>query len=131
MNTAPNTAPPATIMQVDIVDIESPLPSPGTGKKVMLRRTLNSMHSSSASLDVREATRSPADRKQVLLAHKIRPGQTIQLKSSNATARMSDQGDPELFSESLVNSPKRSHGPAYDERGELQSFSLLGPGEPR
>ena len=118
------TAPPAMLS----VDPSSASPSPGSGKKkVLLRRTLPKAYSTS-SIDPGSPTRAVVEeeRKQVLLARKIAPGQTIQLKSqANATVRMPDQGEPELCSESMVS--PGSHGPAYDGAGELQGFSLLGP----
>ena len=42
------------------------------------------------------------ERRKVLLAHKIKPGQTIQLKAREATATMRDDGDPQLQAESLI-----------------------------
>ena len=111
---------------------EEPQDPPGTeqpGKRVLLRRTLGPVASSGDLHSPGGAgisNTSAIDRKQVLLAHKIRPGQTIQLKSTKATARMPDVGAPNLESELLVNSPG-THGPSFDDYGELQSFSVLGP----
>ena len=108
---------------------EGPMDPPGTeqpGKRVLLRRQLGPVASSGDLHSPGLSQTSAIDRKQVLLAHKIRPGQTIQLKSTKATARMPDVGAPNLESELLVNSPG-THGPSYDDYGALQSFSVLGP----
>ena len=70
------------------------------------------------------------ERRKVLLAHKIKPGQTIQLKSSKATATMRDDGQPEMQAESLVHASARPPpGPQYGAKGNLLSFSVLGPVE--
>ena len=102
---------------------------PSSSKRVLLRRSLQQVPSSSEILDGDEKSEIGRDspRRQVLLAHKIKPGQTIQLKATKATATMRDDGQPDFHSESLVRA--RAGGPAYDTNGMLQSFSVLGPVE--
>ena len=95
-------------------------------KRVLLRRPLQAVPLTETVSD--ESAVVPQERRKVLLAHKIRPGQTIQLKASKATATMRDDGQPEMQAESLVyaSSPK---GPQYGLEGHLLSFSVLGPVE--
>ena len=69
---------------------------------------------------------SAAHGRQVLLAHKIRPGQTIHLKGTTSKATMADTGKPDLLTEALV-STHGAHAPSYDTFGKLQPFSVLGP----
>ena len=108
-------------------------PTEVSPKRVLLRRPLQAVPSTSEipSEESLAATGSPnSERRKVLLAHKIKPGQTIQLKASKATATMRDDGQPEMQAESLVHAAARPPvGPQYGAGGDLLSFSVLGPVE--
>ncbi len=106
-----------------------PVASSTANKKVLLRRSLQAVPSTSEILDHEEepGSGSPSGAKKVLLAHRIKPGQTIQLKGQKATATMRDDGPADLSSESMVGMPLQ--GPRYDKEGMLLSFSVLGPAE--
>ena len=99
-------------------------------RKVLLRRPLQAVPSSS-EIPSEESAFGPAsaDRRKVLLAHKIKPGQTIQLKAREATATMRDDGDPQMQTESLVTADASPKGPKFGPDGMLLSFSVLGPVE--
>ena len=110
----------------------SEVPAPDSApRKVLLRRPLQAMPSSSEIPSEESALGATSvERRKVLLAHKIKPGQTIQLKAREATATMRDDGDPQLQAESLITaetSPPK--GPKYGPDGMLLSFSVLGPVE--
>ncbi|KAL1495221.1 hypothetical protein AB1Y20_017084 [Prymnesium parvum] len=97
-------------------------PSPPPPRHLLLRRPL----SPTDPPDGGSPSSSAADRRHVLLAHRIRPGQTITLKTTHATATMPDAGEPQLESELLLHAAAR-RGPSYDAAGQLRSFSVLGP----
>ena len=103
----------------------SEVPAPDSApRKVLLRRPLQAMPSSSEIPSEESALGATSvERRKVLLAHKIKPGQTIQLKAREATATMRDDGDPQLQAESLITaetSPPK--GPKYGPDGMLLSF---------
>ena len=103
-----------------------------TRRQVLLRRPLAAVPSTSEIPSEGDSAvgGEAAGRRQVLLAHKIRPGQTIQLKGKNETLTMPDTGTPDLQSESTINASAKPVGPQYDsETGALKSFSVLGPVE--
>ena len=128
---APAAEEPQTLSLEDRDDAGSPLPS-GNGnspRRVLLRRPLQAVPSAS-DLPNEESVQAATERRKVLLAHKIRPGQTIKLKASKATATLRDDGQPDMQSESLVNAASRTpQGPQYGAEGDLLSFSVLGPVE--
>jgi len=89
-----------------------------TGRRVMLRRPLQGYFPPSPT-----PLSQPAGGKPVLLAHRIRPGQTIQLKNSPSKASL-DEGSP------LVTQPESvamsgTQGPRYAASGCVP-YSLLG-----
>ena len=95
-------------------------------RRVLLRRPLQAVPSTSEiySEESIGGTGSPSspERRKVLLAHKIKPGQTIHLKGSRATATMRDDGQPEMQTESLVHAEARPvAGPQYGAEGNLLS----------
>ena len=109
--------------------LDDPPHSSASNKRVLLRRSLQAVPSSSEILDPDDKSEIGRDSpsRRVLLAHKIKPGQTIQLKGTKATATMRDDGQPDLHTESLVQ--RGPVGPMQDENGMLLSFSVLGPVE--
>jgi len=109
--------------------LDEPPHSSASNKRVLLRRSLQAVPSSSEILDPDDKSEIGRDSpsRRVLLAHKIKPGQTIQLKGTKATATMRDDGQPDLHTESLVQ--RGPVGPMQDENGMLLSFSVLGPVE--
>ena len=101
-------------------------------KRVLLRRPLQAVPSTSeipSDGDSAFGGSPTTERRKVLLAHKIKPGQTIQLKASKATATMRDDPDTQtdIHAESLVHAASRPIGPQYGAEGNLLSFSVLGP----
>ena len=109
----------------------SPVPTEQQ-KRVLLRRSLQAVPSSSEIYheddEVAGGGGGGGGERRVLLAHRIRPGQTIQLKGTKATATMRDDGPADLSSESMVGQVPIT-GPKYDKDGMLLSFSVLGPVE--
>lgn len=95
---------------------ESPAQS---GRRVMLRRPLGSMSPPSPTTPESR----PATGKPVLLAHRVQPGKTIQLKSSPTKATIS-MGSPLVTQpESVAMSGKQ--GPRYAASGVVP-YSLIG-----
>ena len=106
--------------------------SDGSPRRVLLKRPLMTVPSTS-EIPSEDSARleQTSERRKVLLAHKIKPGQTIQLKASKATATMRDDPDThtDIHAESLVHATSRPIGPQYGAEGNLLSFSVLGPVE--
>ena len=98
-----------------------------TGRRVMLRRPLQGGFPPSPT-----PLTQPAGGKPVLLAHRIRPGQTIQLKSSPNKAYLDEASPPLTQPESVAMSG--TQGPRYAASGVVP-YSRADPqplrGEPR
>ena len=114
-------APPRQADEFSLVLEEGDTPGPPSStRRVLLRRPLRDQDQpDSPSAAVKSG-------KSALLAHRISPGKSIQLKSSHATATLPEHNDLMDVAQPESVAMVGAKGPRCGSTGELLSYSMLG-----
>ena len=88
---------------------EQDSPSQAKGRRVFVRRKKRDEVASSTAAPIASLEDTPFGRQQKLLAHRIRPDQTIQLTNGNAVSMPSEGWEVSVRAESVRTLPSFTH----------------------